>query len=672
MNWAGDVMGLESMNLLRPLKVGPITLPNRVVMGSMHTGLEGHPERFDQLARFYAERAKGLVGLIVTGGFAPNFAGRMKDEPGTLESEDQVAAHNTVTSAVHAAGGRIVVQLLHAGRYGYHSAIVAPSAVKSPINKDIPRELSDGEIEQTIDDYARSARLAKKAGYDGVEIMGSEGYLISQFLATHTNLREDRWGGELTNRARFPIAVVRAVRAATGTDFLIVYRISSLDLIPTGLQNGEVIWLAQQIAAAGADCLSSGIGWHEAQIPTIAGIVPHAAFVEATARLKKAVTIPVTASNRINLPEVAERILSSNSADLISMARPLLADPAFVRKLSQGRADLINVCIACNQACLDHYFTDQVVTCVVNPRAAREGSFTDDRADQHKRIAVVGAGVAGLACALEAAKRGHAVTLYDGGPEIGGQLRLASRVPGKEDYARALRGFQQQLNDLNVELRLGRDVAAETIAAQSYDDIVIATGVKPRKLDIAGAEDSRVVGYTEILNRSVIAGRKVVLIGGGGIGHDVALFLAHDDNHDATDVADFERRWGIKGVPSPRLSGRAITMVKRSPGTFGRSLGKSTGWIVRQELRDFGVKQISGATYLGVESEGLAIRVEGQKRTLAADTIVICAGQESDRGLADALLALGQTVHVIGGAHLASELDAKRAIDEGARSGNRI
>jgi 2,4-dienoyl-CoA reductase (NADPH2) len=344
---------------------------------------------------------------------------------------------------------------------------------------------------------------------------------------------------------------VRAVRAATGTDFLIVYRISSLDLIPTGLQNGEVIWLAQQIAAAGADCLSSGIGWHEAQIPTIAGIVPHAAFVEATARLKKAVTIPVTASNRINLPEVAERILSSNSADLISMARPLLADPAFVRKLSQGRADLINVCIACNQACLDHYFTDQVVTCVVNPRAAREGSFTDDRADQHKRIAVVGAGVAGLACALEAAKRGHAVTLYDGGPEIGGQLRLASGVPGKEDYARALRGFQQQLNDLNVELRLGRDVAAETIAAQSYDDIVIATGVKPRKLDIAGAEDSRVVGYTEILNRSVIAGRKVVLIGGGGIGHDVALFLAHDDNHDATDVADFERRWGIKGARHP-------------------------------------------------------------------------------------------------------------------------
>jgi 2,4-dienoyl-CoA reductase (NADPH2) len=343
-----------------------------------------------------------------------------------------------------------------------------------------------------------------------------------------------------------------------------------------------------------------------------------------------------------------------------------------VRKLSQGRADLINVCIACNQACLDHYFTNQVITCVVNPRAAREGSFTDDRAGQQKRIAVVGAGVAGLACALEAAKRGHAVTLYDGGPEIGGQLRLASRVPGKEDYARALRGFQQQLNDLNVELRLGRHVAAETIAAGSYDDIVIATGVKPRKPDIAGAEDSRVVGYTEVLNRSVIAGRKVVLIGGGGIGHDVALFLAHDDDHDATDVADFERRWGIKGAPSPRLSGRAITMVKRSPGAFGRGLGKSTGWIVRQELRDFGVKQIAGATYLGVESEGLAISVEGQTRTLAADTIVICAGQESDRGLADALLALGQTVHIIGGGHLASELDAKRAIDEGARSGNRI
>ena len=548
----------------------------------------------------------------------------------------------------------------------------ASSAVKSPINKDVPRELSDGEIEQTIDDYARAARLAKKAGYDGVEIMGSEGYLISQFLATHTNLREDRWGGELTNRARFPLSVVRAVRAATGADFLIVYRISSLDLIATGLDNDEVIWLAQQIAAAGADCLSSGIGWHEAPIPTIAGVVPHAAFVEATARLKQAVAIPVTASNRINLPEVAERILSSDSADLISMARPLLADAAFVRKLSEGRADLINLCIACNQACLDHYFTDRVITCVVNPRAAREGSFTDDRADRQKRIAVVGAGVAGLACALEAARKGHAVTLYDGAPEIGGQLRLASRVPGKEDYARALRGFQRQLHDMNVAFRLGCNVTAAAIAAESYDDIVIATGVKPVKLEIAGAGDARVVGYTEILNRSVIAGRNVVIIGGGGIGHDVALFLAHDDDHDATDVAAFERRWGIKGTPTPRLSGRAITMVKRSPGAFGRTLGKSTGWIVRQELRDFGVKQIAGATYPGIEPEGLAISVEGWKQTLPADTIVVCAGQQPNRSLADALLALGRTVHIIGGARLASELDAKRAIDEGARRGNSI
>jgi 2,4-dienoyl-CoA reductase (NADPH2) len=354
------------------------------------------------------------------------------------------------------------------------------------------------------------------------------------------------------------------------------------------------------------------------------------------------------------------------------MARPLLADAAFVRKLSEGRPGLINLCIACNQACLDHYFTDQVITCVVNPRAAREGSFTDDRPDRQKRIAVVGAGVAGLACALEAAKRGHAVTLYDGGPEIGGQLRLASRVPGKEDYARALRGFQQQLDAVNVELRLGCEVAAETIAAKDYDEIVIATGVKPFKLDISGAGDARVVGYTEILDRSVIAGRKVVLVGGGGIGHDVALFLAHDDDHDATDVAAFERRWGIKGAPSPRLSGRAITMVKRSPGAFGRTLGKSTGWIVRQELRDFGVKQIAGATYLGVEPEGLAISVEGRKRTLEADTIVVCAGQQPDRGLADALLTLGQTVHIIGGARLASELDAKRAVDEGVRCGNSI
>jgi 2,4-dienoyl-CoA reductase (NADPH2) len=655
--------------LAQPLKVGSITLPNRIVMGSMHTGLEAHPERFDELARFYGERARGGAALIVTGGFSPNFEGRMKDEPGSFDDEEQVAAHRKISEAVHAHGGRIVLQILHAGRYGYHSAIVAPSAIKSPINRDVPRELTDPQIKQTVQDYVQTARLATKAGYDGVEIMGSEGYLINQFLATHTNLREDNWGGSLENRARFAISVVNAVRAAIPSH-LLVYRISSLDLINTGLKSDEVVWLAQQIAAAGADCLSSGIGWHEAQVPTIAGVVPHAAFVEATARLKAAVSIPVTASNRINLPEVAERIVATNLADLVSMARPLLADAAFANKMFDGRADLINICIACNQACLDHYFTDKVITCVVNPRAAREMEFTDAAAEQKKRIAVIGAGVAGLACALEAAKRGHAVTVYESGAELGGQLRLASRVPGKADYARAVEGFQHQLSDLNVEFRLGRPITADLIVREKFDEIVIATGIRARALDIPGAQDRRVVGYTEILSRSVVAGSKVAIIGGGGIGHDVALFLAHPDNHDETDVGQFEHRWGIKGNPSPEAGARAITMLKRSPGAFGRTLGKSTGWIVRQELRDFGVKQIAGATYIEINDRGLVISVEGQEKIIEADTIVVCAGQESNRQLASELEAAGQRVHVIGGAKFAGELDAKRAIDEGARIGN--
>jgi 2,4-dienoyl-CoA reductase (NADPH2) len=655
--------------LAQPLKVGSITLPNRIVMGSMHTGLEAHPERFDELARFYGERARGGAALIVTGGFSPNFEGRMKDEPGSFDSEGQVASHRKISEAVHAHGGRIVLQILHAGRYGYHSAIVAPSAIKSPINRDVPRELTDSQIKQTVQDYVHTARLATKAGYDGVEIMGSEGYLINQFLATHTNLRQDNWGGSLENRARFAISVVRAVRAAI-PGHLLVYRISSLDLIKTGLNSDEVVWLAQQIAAAGADCLSSGIGWHEAQVPTIAGVVPHAAFVEATARLKAAVSIPVTASNRINLPEVAERIVATNLADLVSMARPLLADAAFANKMFDGRADLINICIACNQACLDHYFTDKVITCVVNPRAAREMEFTDAAAEQKKRIAVIGAGVAGLACALEAAKRGHAVTVYESGAELGGQLRLASRVPGKADYARAVQGFQLQLSDLNVEFRLGRPITADLIVREKFDEVVIATGIRARALNIPGAQDHRVVGYTEILGRSVIAGSKVAIIGGGGIGHDVALFLAHPDNHDEADVGQFEHRWGIKGSPSPELGARAITMLKRSPGAFGRTLGKSTGWIVRQELRDFGVKQIAGATYVEINDRGLVISVEGQEKIVEADTIVVCAGQESNRQLAGELEAAGQRVHVIGGAKFAGELDAKRAIDEGARIGN--
>jgi len=658
--------------LVQPIAVGAVTLPNRLVMGSMHTGLEGHPERFDELARFYAERAKGGVGLIVTGGFAPNHAGRMQNEPGTLEREDQVPAHRRITQAVHAAGGRILLQILHAGRYGYHPDIVAPSALKSPINRDTPAMLSHEQVLATIADYATTAGLAKAAGYDGVEVMGSEGYLITQFLASRTNHRDDEWGGALEDRARFPLAVVRAVRAALGPDRILCYRISALDLVEGGLDDGEIAWLAGQVEQAGADCLSTGIGWHEAPVPTIAGTVPHGAFAEATARLKQAVSIPVTASNRINLPEDAERLVRTGMADLVSMARPFLADPAFVEKLGRGRSDLINVCIACNQACLDHYFTGQLISCVVNPRAAHEGEFSDAPAEQRRRVAVVGAGVAGMVAALEAARRGHAVTLFEAGSSIGGQLRLAARIPGKEDYGRAIDGFVHQLAELGVEIRLDRAVDAEALAGAGFDEVVVSTGVRPRPLDIPGAEDPRVVGYAAILDGSVTAGKSVVIIGGGGIGHDVALFLAHPGDHGPQDIAAFKARWGIGCAPVLPRAPRAVTMVKRSPGPFGRGLGKSTGWILRQELKDLGVRQIAGATYRRIDADGLHIEVEGIAQVLAADTFVVCAGQLSDHALADALAARGQAVHLVGGARLAGELDAKRAMDEGARVGNRL
>jgi len=658
--------------LLKPIRVGNVTLGNRVVMGSMHTGLECHPERFEELGRFYAERAKGGVGLIVTGGFAPSFAGRMKDEPGTFEFSDQVQDHRKITNAVHAAGGRILLQILHAGRYGYHPAIVAPSAIKSPINRDAPRELSPFEIEETIAAYANTAQLASGAGYDGVEVMGSEGYLISQFLAVRTNKREDSWGGSLENRARFPLSVIRAVRAAIGNGPILSYRISALELIEGGLNDEETVWLAQQVEKAGADCLSTGVGWHESTVPTIAGTVPHAAFAEATRRIKAAVSIPVTASNRINLPEDAERLVDDGSADLISMARPFLADPAFVKKVESGRPDLINICIACNQACLDHYFTDQVISCLVNPRAAREGEFSDLPAERSKRIAVVGGGVAGISAALEAGNRGHDVTLYEAGPEIGGQFTLAARVPGKEDYGRAIESFKRQLDEAGVHVHTGQRISSEALCRENFDDVIVSTGVAPRLLDIPGADDPRVVGYTSILDGSVKTGQRVVVIGAGGIGHDVALFVALGDGHEPQSVADFEDRWGVKGSPHPHPAQRTVTMVKRSPGHFGRTLGKSTGWILRKELKDLGVRQIGEARYLKIDAEGLHIQVQDEVKIIPADTIVVCAGQESVRGLADELEARGQSVHVIGGAKRAGELDAKRAMFEGTLVGNRV
>ncbi|MET0535163.1 MAG: NADPH-dependent 2,4-dienoyl-CoA reductase [Steroidobacter sp.] len=657
--------------LLDPIRVGAVTLRSRIVMGSMHTGIECHPERFDDLGRFYAERAKGGVGLIVTGGFAPNFAGRLKDEPGTFERTDQVADHRKIVEPVHATGGRILLQILHAGRYGYHSAIVAPSPIKSPINRDTPAELTADQIEQTIRDYANTAQLAIAAGYDGVEIMGSEGYLISEFLAPRTNHRTDRWGGSLENRARFTLAVIEAIRAAVG-DAIISYRISALELVDGGLTQEETLWLAREVETAGVDCISTGIGWHEAAVPTIAGSVPHAAFIESTRRLKQVVTIPVTASNRINLPQDAARIIANGSADLVSMARPLLADAEFVNKVGRGRPDLINVCIACNQACLDHYFTDQAISCLVNPRAAREGEFSDVPAKIIKRIAVVGAGVAGIAAALEAGRRGHRVTLFEAAPQSGGHFVLAAVIPGKEDYELSLESYEAQLADAGVEIRTGIKVDPEALTRADFDEIIISTGVTPRLIDIPGGDDPRVVGYTQVLDGTVTAGERVLIIGGGGIGHDVALFLAMESNGRRQTRDEFFERWGIHGNPKTHPSRRQITMLKRSAGAFGRTLGKSTGWILRQELKDLKVRQIAAAHYLKIDSEGLHVALPDRNEVLPADTIVVCAGQDSNRAIADLIAANGPTMHLIGGARLAGELDAKRAIHEGALLGNRI
>ena len=658
-------------HLAQPIRVGAVTLRNRIVMGSMHTGLEGHQTEaaFDQLARFYAERARGGVGLIVTGGFAPNEAGRLKDEPATMQTGEHVRLHRRIADAVHADGGLIVLQLLHAGRYGYHDKVVAPSPIRSPINKYTPAELSDAAIEETIADYVKAARLARGAGYDGVEVMGSEGYLISQFLAPRTNRRTDRWGGPLENRARLPLAVVAGIRSALGPAFLILYRHSVLDLVEGGLPWDETVWVAGEVALAGADVISTGFGWHEAKVPTIAGVVPQAAFAEHIRRLKAAVSVPVTASNHINSPAVAERLIASGICDLVSMARPLLADAEFASKAFAGNAKRVTTCIACNQACLDHYFEDRPISCLVNPRAAREAEFRPLPVTRKKRIAVVGAGVAGLVCAIEAARRGHEVVVFEAEASIGGQMTLAARIPGKADYAEVVRAYAAQLAGLGVRIHLGRRATAPQLMADGFHEIVIATGVRPRALDLPGADDPRVVSYDAALSGAAGVGTCVAIIGAGGIGHDVALYLAHPDPAEATDPARFAHRWGVGGAPSPAPAPRQVILLKRSPGPFGRSLGKSTGWILRQELRDLGVQQLAGVTYHEIDEAGLHLTAEGQRQCIAFDTLVVCAGQVPNRSLADELFAAGLGVHVIGGAKFAVELDAKRAIEDGTALG---
>ena len=660
-------------HLSKPLRVAGVTLRNRIVMGSMHSGLEslevGDTAGYERMARFYGERAKGGVGLIVTGGYGPNAAGRLAAEDLPFETPEQARQHSRVTRAVHDAGGAIVLQIVHAGRYAYHDDAVAPSPIRSPINKAAPRELTPEGIRQTIDDYVRCAMLAREAGYDGVEVMGSEGYIISQFLAPRTNQRKDDWGGSLESRARFPTTVVREIRAALGPDFLIVFRHSVLDLVEGALAWEETVTVAQLIAAAGADAINTGIGWHEARIPTIAGVVPHAAFAGSVARLKASVPIPVATSNRINSPEVGERLLASGAADLVSMARPLLADEKFAAKAFSGRAREINVCIACNQACLDHYFESKVISCVVNPRAGDEASFDAAPAARARRIAVVGGGMAGLTAAIEAARRGHDVTVFDAGGEVGGQMLLAARVPGKADYGEAVRAYGAQLAALGVNVRLGRRVTAAELLAGGFDAFVIATGARPRGIDIPGHDDPRVISYEEALSGRATVGRRVAVIGAGGIGHDVSLLLASGDHETAHAPEAFARRWGVNGAPELPAPAREVTLLKRQPGGFGRTLGKTTGWILRQELKDLRVAQIAGVAYRRIDGEGLHITVEGADKVIAADTIVVCAGQEPEVSLVPALQAAGREVHVIGGARLATELDAKRAAMEGTRLG---
>lgn len=667
--------------LLEPLDLGFTQLKNRVLMGSMHTMLEELPGGHEKAAAFYAERARGQVGLIITGGIAPNKEGVVFTGAASLDEPSQIPGHKQITDAVHQEGGKICMQILHTGRYAYHQGCVAPSAIQAPININKPREMSHEDIVRTIADFVNCAYLAKEAGYDGVEVMGSEGYLINQFLVRRTNKRTDEWGGTYENRMRFPLEIVKGIRDRLGEDFIIVYRLSMLDLVEDGSTWDEVVQLGKAIEQAGANIINTGIGWHEARVPTIASNVPRGAFSWVTAKMKNEVRIPLVTTNRINTPELAEEILAKGHADMISMARPFLADPELVLKASENRSHEINTCIACNQACLDHTFTLQRCSCLVNPRACHETELNYEATSSSKKIAVIGAGPAGMASATIAAERGHKVVLYESSDSIGGQFKLAQRIPGKEDYAETIRYFEKMIAKHKVDLKLNTRVEIDDLISHSFDEVIIATGVKPRTLDIEGADHPAVVSYYEAIMNPEQIGNRVAVIGAGGIGFDVSELLVHDDSTKEMAIEEFMQEWGVDTSmsvpgffkePRPKEAKRKVYLLKRSTGKHGKGLGKTTGWIHRSSLKNKDVEMLSNVEYQKIDDAGLHIKVGTEDRLIEVDNIVVCAGQISLDDYSEAIKAAGINCHVIGGADEAKELDAKRAINQAAFLASKI